>query len=49
MSSLHCKNCHERIWDKYLGMSKGCKWVVVNGWIFKPCGFCNDLEIEKDF
>ena len=49
MSSLHCKNCHERVWDKYQGLSKGCNSVIFNGWIFKTCGFCDDLEIEKDW
>ena len=35
-----CEKCGERIWDKYDGMSKGCKEFQKDGFWFSHCGFC---------
>lgn len=47
MSSVHCKKCHERIWDKVKGFSAGCGEVRIDDNVFSVCGFCGHKELLK--
>ena len=43
MSSLHCENCHIRLWDKNTGLTKYC--ILKNG--VYTCKKCKTVMVKN--